>query len=45
MKDCCNTGNSKAQIKNPLKKWFNYIVYAIIASIVHGTLVLQLIGY
>ncbi|MDT7827253.1 hypothetical protein RQM65_01070 [Pricia sp. S334] len=44
MKDCCNTGNGKQQNKNPLKKWFNYIVYAIIAIIVLGALVLQLMG-
>lgn len=44
MKDCCNTANSRAQINNPLKKWFNYMVYAIIAIIVLGALVLQLIG-
>jgi len=44
MKDCCNTGNRKVHNKNPLNKWFNYIMYAIIATIVFGALVLQLIG-
>jgi len=44
MKECCNSGNSKVQNKNPLKKWFNYIMYAIIALIVFWALALQLIG-
>ncbi|MFC4094766.1 hypothetical protein [Euzebyella saccharophila] len=44
MKDCCNTGKSEAQDKYLLKKWFNYIVYAIIIIIVLGALVVQLIG-
>jgi len=44
MKDCCNTNNGKAQNKSPLKKWTNYIVYTIIAVIVIGALVLQLLG-
>lgn len=44
MKDCCNTGNSTAQNKNPLKKWFNYIIYTVIAVVVLGAMALQLIG-
>lgn len=44
MKDCCNTVNSKAQNKNPLKKCFNYIIYTVIAVVVLGALVLKLTG-
>jgi hypothetical protein len=44
MKDCCKTGSDKAQKKSGLKKWFNYVIYAVIAIILIGALVLQLTG-
>ncbi len=44
MKDCCNTGSETEQNKNGLKKWFNYIIYTIIAIILIGVLILQLAG-
>jgi hypothetical protein len=43
MKDCCK--NNKDNHRKPyLKKWFNYIVYMIIATIVIWTLILQING-
>tara|TARA_Y100000815_G_scaffold51490_1_gene42015 strand:- start:2207 stop:2344 length:138 start_codon:yes stop_codon:yes gene_type:complete len=44
MKDCCKTGNEKEQKKGGFKKWFNYIIYGIIAIIIMGALWLQLTG-
>lgn len=44
MKDCCKTGSDKTQNKNVLKKWFNYILYVIIAAILVWSLVMQLTG-
>ncbi len=44
MKDCCKTGSETEQKKSGFKKWLNYIIYAIIAIIVIGALVLQLTG-
>jgi len=42
MKDCCKTGNEKDHKKGGFKKWFNYIIYGIIAIIVAVALWLQL---
>ncbi len=44
MKECCKTGSEKEQEPRSLKTWFNYVLYAIIAAILIGTLVMQLIG-
>jgi len=44
MKDCCKTGIEKDQKQGGFKKWLSYIIYAIIAIIVLGALVLQLTG-
>ncbi|MDR6301743.1 hypothetical protein [Mesonia maritima] len=44
MKDCCNTGNEKEQKKSGFRKWFNYIIYGIMAIIIIGALLLQLTG-
>ncbi|CAM4020674.1 Membrane or secreted protein [Gillisia hiemivivida] len=42
MKDCCKTGIEKDQKQGGFKKWFNYILYAIIAAVIIGTLVFQI---
>jgi len=44
MKACSKTGSEKEQKQGSFKKWFNYTLYAIIAAILVGTLVLRLIG-
>ncbi|MBU0696798.1 MAG: hypothetical protein KKE39_09795 [Bacteroidetes bacterium] len=44
MKDCCKTGIKTEQKKSGFKKWFNYILYGILAAILIGALVLQLVG-
>ncbi|ADF54554.1 MULTISPECIES: hypothetical protein [Flavobacteriaceae] len=44
MKDCCKTGSETKQKRSGFKKWFNYTIYAIIAIIVIGVLILQLTG-
>lgn len=41
MKDCCKNGPEKSE-KPSLKKWFNYAVYFIVATIVIGTLIMQI---
>lgn len=43
MNDCCKTGNEKEQKQRGIKKWFNYMVYGIIALILVGTLISQII--
>ncbi|WP_445955211.1 hypothetical protein [Yeosuana sp.] len=42
MKDCCKNGQENEPNKFGFKKWFNYVVYAIIAAIVIGALVSQI---
>lgn len=42
MKDCCKTGNEEDQNKSGFKKWFQYLVYVIIAIIILGAIWLQL---
>jgi hypothetical protein len=42
MKDCCKDGCKHTTEKSGVKKWINYIVYAIITLIVGGALILQL---
>jgi hypothetical protein len=44
MKDCCKIGSGNEQKKSGFKKWFNYILYLIIAAIVIWALILQLFG-
>ncbi len=44
MKDCCKTGGENEQNKSGIKKWFNYVLYIIIAAIIIGALILQLRG-
>ena len=43
MKDCCNVGQKKKSDKPNFKMWFNNLLYAIIASIVIGAIVIQII--
>jgi len=42
MKDCCKTGTEKEKKKGGFKKWFNYVLYGIIAIILIGALISQL---
>jgi disulfide bond formation protein DsbB len=42
MKQCCKTGNNNSP--NHLRRWLNYVIYAVIAIIVVGALLLQLFG-
>jgi len=42
MKDCCKTDIEKDQKQGGFKKWFNYILYVIIAAVIIGTLVFQI---
>ncbi len=42
MKDCCKDGCQNEAEKSVIKKWFNYIVYIIIAIIVISALMIQL---
>lgn len=42
MKECCKSGCDKKTKKTGLRKWLNYLLYAIIAIIVLGSLLLQL---
>jgi hypothetical protein len=44
MKDCCKSGCDKKTKQTGLKKWFDYLLYAVIAVIVLGALLLQLFG-
>ena len=44
MKDCCKTGNETEKKSSGLKKWLNYILYAFIAAIIIGVIVLQISG-
>lgn len=43
MKDCCNVGQKKKSDRLNLIMWFNYLLNAIIASIVIGVIVIQII--
>jgi hypothetical protein len=42
MKECCKSNRDKRPKQTIIKKWFNYIVYAVISSIIIGALLLQL---
>jgi hypothetical protein len=42
MKDCCKDSCKQNTEKSVVKKWINYIVYAILILIVGGALILQL---
>tara|TARA_R110001583_G_scaffold88891_1_gene230058 strand:- start:146 stop:286 length:141 start_codon:yes stop_codon:yes gene_type:complete len=44
MKDCCNSGCDKKTKKTGLRKWLNYLLYAVIAIIVLGALLMQIFG-
>jgi hypothetical protein len=44
MKDCCNNGCDKKTKKTVLRKWLNYLLYAVISVIVLGAMLLQLFG-
>ncbi|TVZ27166.1 hypothetical protein JM83_2191 [Gillisia sp. Hel_I_86] len=42
MKECCKTGSETKKKESSFKKWLSYILYAVIAIIVIGALLLQL---
>ncbi len=42
MKNCCKDGCHRKEEKSVVKKWFNYIIYAILIIITVGALALQL---
>ena len=44
MKECCKSGSNKKTKQIGLRKWFNYLLYALIAFIVLAALLLQLFG-
>lgn len=42
MKDCCKNGGKRKSGKPTFKRWFNYLIYAIILAIVLIALVNQI---
>tara|TARA_R110002096_G_C14305035_1_gene698859 strand:- start:47 stop:187 length:141 start_codon:yes stop_codon:yes gene_type:complete len=42
MKECCKSDCDKKTQQTSLRKWLNYLLYAVIALIVLGALFLQL---
>ena len=42
MKDCCKNGCHRKAEKSVVRRWFNYILYAILIVIIGGALALQL---
>ncbi|MEG3657698.1 hypothetical protein V5097_09825 [Arenibacter palladensis] len=44
MKVCCNDCGHNHKLESNVKKWFRYFLYTILAVILIGALVLQLLG-
>ena len=44
MKECCNRDCQHTTEKSVVKKWLNYILYAILILIIGGALGLQLVS-